>query len=310
MRFPRGYPLADKRIKAIDVCGGAGGWACAARGLPIDIILAVDLWADACNTYKLNFPATTVVHGDVRHEDIRAMILDHAGLIDLVLGGIPCEWISVVRNKNPPGAEEVAAQRATLDAVLQLVDDVKPRWWCLEDVCQLLKELPPFTPHMVLNSAEDSAQKRKRLFVGAFPGPRRGKCRARAASCLRPGPYRLGRRLAARELKDGHVEFGQAKAIHGRRKALTVLNQSSQHDAEYGVADPRVPGGKRQLEWQEAARLQGFPEDFVFYGSPTSVGKMVGQAVQIDTGRAILEAIVAEANGSAKEAPCRSAASR
>ncbi|MBM3956596.1 MAG: DNA cytosine methyltransferase [Gemmatimonadetes bacterium] len=43
------------------------------------------------------------------------------------------------------------------------------------------------------------------------------------------------------------------------------------------------------------ARLQGFPEDYLFFGSPTAVWKMIGQAVQIDAGRAILAAIAADA---------------
>jgi site-specific DNA-cytosine methylase len=55
--------------------------------------------------------------------------------------------------------------------------------------------------------------------------------------------------------------------------------------------DDQVPGRKRQLEWQEAALAQGFPADYLFYGSPTRVAKMIGQAIQIDLGRAILKAI-------------------
>ena len=284
-----------KAIQAIDLCGGAGGWACAARGLPVEIVLAVDLWEDACKTYELNFPGTTVYRADLRNPDVHAGILEACPTpTDLVLGGIPCEWVSRLRNGNRPGVDELAGQRRTLDAVLDMVKAIAPRWWCLEDVCDIFKELPPFTPHMVLWSAEDSPQNRRRLFIGEFPAPPRGSCSALADSCFRPGPYRLGRRLATRECVEGHAARGKAKAIHGGKKALTIINQSSQHEGEYGVLAPELPGGKRQLEWQEAARLQGFPEDFLFYGSATSVGKMVGQAIQIDTGRAILEAIVQE----------------
>jgi site-specific DNA-cytosine methylase len=40
------------------------------------------------------------------------------------------------------------------------------------------------------------------------------------------------------------------------------------------------------------ASLQGYPADYVFVGSPTDVSVMVGNSVQIDTARAILEGIV------------------
>ena len=57
--------------------------------------------------------------------------------------------------------------------------------------------------------------------------------------------------------------------------------------------DDRVPGGMRNPEWQEMASIQGFPDDYLFYGSPTDVMKQVGRAVSIPLGAAILRAISA-----------------
>ncbi len=37
-------------LLAIDICGGAGGWAIAARGLPIKIVAAIDHAEDCCAT--------------------------------------------------------------------------------------------------------------------------------------------------------------------------------------------------------------------------------------------------------------------
>ena len=47
----------------------------------------------------------------------------------------------------------------------------------------------------------------------------------------------------------------------------------------------------RSLEWQELALLQGFPDDYVFMGTPTRVIKMVVQAVEVRTAHAILTAL-------------------
>jgi site-specific DNA-cytosine methylase len=52
-----------------------------------------------------------------------------------------------------------------------------------------------------------------------------------------------------------------------------------------------TPLGARHLEWQEAAALQGFPEDFVFVASQSRASKMIAQAISIHVGRAILQAV-------------------
>jgi site-specific DNA-cytosine methylase len=112
------------RLRAIDVCSGAGGWACAARGLPIDIEIAVDLWQPACRTYALNHPKTDVWCRDLLDQAVREDLRSRAEGVDLVLGGIPCEWLSVYRNKglgNDVDESERDNQRALLDGVLGLV---------------------------------------------------------------------------------------------------------------------------------------------------------------------------------------------
>ena len=114
----------SERIKAIDLCCGAGGWACAARGLPIDVVAAVDLWEPACRTYGLNWRLVKVIQGDLRDTAVRAEVEGIAAQHDvqLILGGIPCEWLSIRRNVgNASSDAERKAERATLAAVLALV---------------------------------------------------------------------------------------------------------------------------------------------------------------------------------------------
>lgn len=296
-------------IRAIDLCAGAGGWACAARGLPdpgVEVVLAVDMWEPACRTYGLNHPRAQVLQADLREATVRRQILRLArelGPIALVLGGIPCEWLSVYRTLQQPTEEEIARERDTLDSVLALVEEIGPTWWCLEDVAGIVKELPPFTPHVQIDAAEYSAQRRKRTYVGRFPLPPKGDCADTLASRMRPGPYRIGRRCFDRKpVRRRNFTRDCTLAAELDRKAPTVVAISSRRDAELAVVDPSLPSGdpaavgKRQMEWQEAATLQGFPDDYLFWGSPTDVGIMVGRAIQIDTGRAILRAIVNESN--------------
>jgi len=290
-------------IKAIDLCCGAGGWAVAARGLPIRITHAFDRWSEAAKTYQINHPATQVALGDLRDPmHLENLIRSLRGQVDLVLGGIPCEWVSIYRNGWNPrtkvGEKERGEQRELLDNCLAIVRALAPRWWCLEDVVGLEKELPLPIPRRVIDAADYSPQNRRRLYVGDFPPPAPGRSGETSGARLRPGPYRVGPRQWSRVVTSSCQYDGKSTAgLCPDRKSPTVCDFGSRRDAELAVVNPRLPGGKRQVEWQEAARLQGFPEDYLFFGAPTAVWKMIAQAIQIDTGRAILEAICREASG-------------
>lgn len=296
-------------IRAIDLCAGAGGWACAARGLPITIVAAVDFWRPACETYRLNHPGVKVIEGDLREGDVQTLIFDvcHPYLnvgspIELVLGGIPCQWLSTYRRMgNGVGPDELASERATLAAVLGIVESVAPRWWCLEDVVGLIDELPPGIPHVTIDAADFSPQRRKRVYVGRFPRPEgvgpllKERSREVMRDRLRPGPYRIGRRSVGRKVVTSKAFApGLMCVADPAKKAPCITQLGSRCDVDNVVADDRLPGGLRQIEWQEGARLQGFPEDYLFFGSPSDVSHQVARAIQIDTGRVILEAIVRE----------------
>lgn len=106
-------------LTAIDVCCGAGGWAVAARGLPIKIVKAYDLQADCLETYAYNHPGTETVQMDATAIDW----IKNRG-IDIVLGGIPCETVTPARKnrKNPVSARELASWHALIDSLLEGVE--------------------------------------------------------------------------------------------------------------------------------------------------------------------------------------------
>jgi site-specific DNA-cytosine methylase len=280
-----------KKVFAIDLCSGAGGWSCAARNQPFEVVAAVDLWDVACQTYTLNHPHVRVLNRDVRDPMLLNDLLDIIGgrrpLV--VLGGIPCEWISVYRNLSPAKAAETKDQQEVLDACLSLVKALEPEFYCLEDVAQLIPHLPIMTPHSILNARGWSAQRRKRVFVGNFPLPENPKNNQTLSDMILPGPYRIGRRAFGRTPQRSRT-FSNKTTLGCEldRKGPTVTGQCSRRDAEMVLVDPSVPGGMRNFEWQELALLQGFPTDYLFYGAPTDVVKQVGRAIQIDLGHAII----------------------
>lgn len=111
------------KLRAIDLCCGGGGWACAARGLPMEIVLAVDFWEPATMTYRLNHPHIDVQKADLRDNRFQSRLLGEARKlgVNVVLGGVPCEWLSVYRCLQKVTAAEIEENRATLDACLRTI---------------------------------------------------------------------------------------------------------------------------------------------------------------------------------------------
>ena len=257
----------------------------AARGLPIQIIAAFDREQDCLETYSENHPGVECVQCDVTDHDFS----DWAGRVDLVLGGIPCEQISAARRGTPLPPEQLAEWHALVDKCLAIPALTKAPWYCYEDVRGILKHLPIFTPSFILDSSTYSAQRRIRAYVGNVPKPDPGNNQQLFGDFVRPGPYRRSMRLKGREPGRACIyNNSQFYPWMPDEKSPTVIGLQSRHD-NYAAAQHK--GGWRQLEWQEMAALQGFPQDYVFIGSPTRVAKMVAQAVQIDTARAILKAL-------------------
>jgi site-specific DNA-cytosine methylase len=276
-------------LRAIDVCSGAGGWAVAARGLPIKIVAAFDREHDALATYKLNHPAVETVECNIVENDFSRW---HG--IDLILGGIPCEQVSAYRTMHKTKNSEINELECLLARCLSLPEELGAPWWCYEDVTQIQRHLL-LAKGFTLNSERYSAQRRARHFVGNLPMPPAGDCNALLRDALRPGPYRIGQRLRGRvPQRNNAFKPTSFYPWEPDRKSPPVITLTSRRDAE---AATRFKEHWRQLEWQELATLQGFPADYIFVGSPSRVTKMIAQAVQVETGRAILKALLAHIEG-------------
>ncbi len=274
-----------KRLKAMDVCAGGGGWAVSARGLPIDIVAAFDREPLYLKTYKQNHPRVECIECDVLTFDG----WDAFAGVDLVLGALPCEQISPARANIPPSEVEFEQLRTLAKVLLGLPERLGATHWCFEDVIQVIPYLPLMTPNFVEDAKWFSGQNRKRAWIGNVPRPRRPNDTRVLRDYLRSGPFRVSARLEGRE-PNTHGKLG-FYPWEPSKKSPTVIQLTSRQDAHAAV---RCGDGWRQLEWQELAALQGFPADYVFVGPPNKVMKQIAQAVQIDIARAILEALCRE----------------
>jgi len=197
-------------LRAIDLCAGAGGWACAARGLPIRFVAVAD-WAEDClETWSLNHgqahPDCAVLCCDLASAEGRRQILKAvkaARGVDLILGAIPCEQLSHARANRPLKPGELEAVHDLIDSSFSLVKKLKPRYWSFEDVTQVEGHLVPPIEFGInydvrrIQAADYGPQRRLRTFFGRFPSPAPPEPGPRILSeVLRPGPYRTLPQLA------------------------------------------------------------------------------------------------------------------
>lgn len=355
-------------LKAIDLGCGAGGWACAARGLPIRWVAVADLAEDCLETWSLNHstahPGCALVHRDLTERGVSLLIrklVKAAGGVDLIVGAIPCEQLSRARGGHKLKPGDLDSLHALIDVCFGIVRRLAPRWWCFEDVTAIEGHLPLALEWGAFECRQIQArdygpQSRLRTFFGKFSEPAPAEAGPRTlGEVLRLGPYRTLRHLAdyersrhswyggktMRTYEDGEPAPTLTSApgksstnergfmvplvrvldadqpcptvtpmgAKGDRAALVELPPSIQdRPQDAAQAAPTVVSGHgdrmwpvrdgnlvRCLEWQEAAALQGFPDDYVFTASWSRTWKMVAQAIPIQVGRAILQAICAEA---------------
>ena len=71
--------------------------------------------------------------------------------------------------------------------------------------------------------------------------------------------------------------------MHWDRPAVTIRTEFFKPEKGRYIH----PDQNRAITHYEAARLQGFPDDFRWVGSKTSIARQIGNAVPIPLGRAI-----------------------
>jgi len=270
----------------------------------------VELEPAACATLRLNRPAWNVIEGDLRHFDGRL----HQG-IDLVAGGVPC----------PPFSK--AGKQLGFPEAIRLVDECRPQAVMLENVRGLLdavfddyrskvetqlKKLG-YTPGWRLFNASDYGVSQLRPRV-VFVGIR--KDLASGFSWPEPlpnDPPTVGELLhglmAANGWRDADRWRERANAI-----APTLVGGSKKHGgpdlgptrakrawAALGVdgmglwddAPARDFMGMPRLTPRMTARIQGFPDDWQFFGRKTAAYRQIGNAFPPPVAAAVARKIFA-----------------
>lgn len=135
--------MTSKSVKAIDLFAGAGGFSLAALNEGMDVVAAVELNSDACETYSKNLidkpqNNTRLYDKDILSLDpkeFREELSLEKGELDLLMGGPPCQGFSTHRildqGVNDP-------RNLLLTRYFDFVRELKPKFFIVENVPGLL----------------------------------------------------------------------------------------------------------------------------------------------------------------------------
>ena len=130
-----------RKLKAIDLFAGAGGFSLGLQMAGIDIVAAVEIDKWCCDTLKANkasFPKMKIIQADICTLS-GEYLLDQVGLakgkLDMLVGGPPCQGFSTAnmqrRSINHPKSK-------MMWQFIRMVKEIQPRYFVIENVPGLL----------------------------------------------------------------------------------------------------------------------------------------------------------------------------
>jgi DNA (cytosine-5)-methyltransferase 1 len=289
----------EVRFAVVSLFSGCGGMDLGFKGgfealgrhyglLPFDIVWANDNNPAACETYRRN------VGADIKCADIRDVIGEAPDRADVVIGGFPCQDISI--NGLRAGADGLKS--GLYRAMAEVVGKCRPKVFVAENVKGLLmgeresmrQILSAFSAlgyavsyRLYLAADYGVPQMRERVFiVGTAPG-------------IEPFSHPIpvtpkGKWVTAKEaIGDLETMPENAEFYHvwsraarspeqGARKVKADLPSPTIRAEHHGNTQFHY-ALRRRLSLREAARIQTFPDNFAFASRMRQTERQIGNAV-------------------------------
>lgn len=160
-------------IRALDLFSGVGGSSYGAAKAGVEIVAAVESWRLAVETYRENFPLTTIYRRKCEYLPAKRTAKS-IGRIDLLIASPECTSHTCAKG----GAPRSERSRETALQVIRFARVLKPRWIVVENVVHMrswrryrawlgrLARLGYKHREQILNAADFGVpQSRRRLFV-------------------------------------------------------------------------------------------------------------------------------------------------
>jgi len=303
-------------LGVLDLFSGCGGLSCYFQRPQFDILLSIDNWQPALDTISKN-KSHKVLCADL--SQLEPKDLNLATNVDVIIGGFPCQGFSSA------GRRKIDDPRNTLFLdYIKYVKHFKPRLCLIENVVGLLtmrndqgdfikdiitsqlEQLGYHVKMQILNSAQYLVPQRRRrvIFIASkhdnnFTFPEPSSSLTRVKECI-----------DARDTCDEKL-FLSEKAITGinRKKQVSKERKAGWGAQFIDLEKPcyTIPARYwkdgydalikydektiRRLSVNELARIQTFPETYLFSGTKKEIIMQIGNAVPCLLGKVLGESI-------------------
>lgn len=303
----------------LEICAGGGGQALGLEAAGFEAVQLVEIDPHCCQTLRLNRPSWQVAEGNV----CEFSAIPFKG-VDLFAGGVPCPPFSVA-GKQLGQMDE----RDLFPEALRLIEECQPKAVMLENVRgfldpvfsayrdnlkQQFSRLGYFVSWQILNASDFSVPQlrprvvivalQKSLFSGftwPFPfgsiPPTVGEILFdlmasrgwKLAEDWKQNANSIAPTLVGGSKKHGGADLGPTRA----RKAWEALGVNGKGLADFAPEESFQ--GNPKLTVRMTARIQGFPDEWQFFGKKTPAYRQVGNAfpppVACAVGQKILQAL-------------------
>jgi DNA (cytosine-5)-methyltransferase 1 len=295
-----------KPLSVLSLFTGTGGLDIGLEMAGLETVVCVDNDPESCKTLRHNRPDWKVFEGDIRE-------FEPVGSFDVVVGGPPCQGFSTAGKGDPNDprnflwkeyfrvVERVRPKAILLENVAGMMN--KKNSHHIEEFIEKLRDLGYSANYAVLDSSAFGVpQTRKRLIVVAGLGftpelpkadPEARKISAKEAisdllkktNFQNHEPNQHAPHVVERwrKLKEGEVDPNYRRGRIYADKPSPTIRAGGGHgpngDHLAGFHPPIHYKLPRQLTVREAARIQSFPDEWIFCGSKTAQGRQVGNAV-------------------------------
>ena len=312
----------QSQMTFVDLFCGAGGLSKGLEMAGLQGICGLDWFNEACMTYNRNFDHP-FINGDIKDPENKKRFYDtvrqqlNGRKLSIVAGGFPCQGFSMAGNRIVDDP-----RNSLYKELIEIVVELQPDFVICENVKGLRTMLKGLVEKKILADfnqigydmtvttlcAADyyTPQKRERVI---FIGNRKGLRNFHPKPILSPGEY-ITTGQAIGDLIDHPVdpEFNHVPTVHRPDMAKRIMETPEGESLYKGYSDawkkcpwdapsctikenhggvnlhPKLP---RVLTAREMARLQSFPDDFIFEGRKNKQLVQIGNAVPPLLGKAI-----------------------